>query len=65
MITSNVRQIMESKKISVRRMMDYTGLANETILRARGQQINQCHLRTLEIMAGYLGCKVKDLFEEN
>ncbi|MCL1940080.1 MAG: helix-turn-helix transcriptional regulator [Desulfovibrionaceae bacterium] len=64
MITSNVKKIMESKKVSVRRMMEYTGLASETILRARGEQIIHCHLRTLELMAQYLGCKTKDLYEE-
>ena len=64
MITSNIKQIMESKKITVRHMMTGTGLANETILRARGEQIAQCHLETLERIAKCLGCKVKDLFEE-
>ena len=64
MIVSKVRQMMESKKITIRRMMWDTGLANETILRARGKEIRQCHLHTLEIMAQYLACKIKDLFDE-
>ena len=64
MVTSNVKQIMESKKVSVRRMMEYTGLASQTILRARDTRISLCHLYTLEIMAEFLGCKIKDLFEE-
>jgi DNA-binding Xre family transcriptional regulator len=64
MIVSNIRQIMENKKITVRRMMEVTGLANETVLRARGAQILQCHLETLERIALCLDCKVKDLFDE-
>ena len=64
MIVSNIKQIMENKKATVRHMMEVTGLANETILRARGEQITQCHLETLERIAKCLGCKVKDLFEE-
>ncbi len=64
MITSNLKQMMEEKKISIRTMVYATGLSNMTILRARGKGIHQCRLCTLEVMAAYLGCKVKDLFDE-
>jgi DNA-binding Xre family transcriptional regulator len=65
MLTSNVRKIMEEKKTTVRAMMEKTGLSGETIIRARKNQINLCRLNTLETIAGYLGCKVKDLFDES
>ncbi len=65
MITSNIKQIMEAKNISIRTMVYDTGLSNMTILRARRNGINQCRLCTLEAIADYLGCKVKDLFEES
>ena len=64
MVISNIRQIMESKNVTVRHMMEDSGLANETILRARGEQIAQCRLETLERIAKCLGCKTKDLYEE-
>ena len=65
MITSNIKQIMEDKKVSVRHMMEVAGLANETILRARREQIVQCKLETLVSIANCLSCKVKDLFDED
>jgi len=65
MITSNVRKIMEDKGITVRGMVAGTGISDKTILRARCQRINECRVYTLEAIAGFLGCKVKDLFEEN
>lgn len=65
MITSNLKKIMEEKKISIRTMVYATGLSNMTILRARRDGINQCRLCTLEVIADYLGCKTKDLYEES
>ena len=65
MITSNVQKIMEEKMISIRKMVQDTGISNMTILRARRSGINQCRLYTLEIMAEYFGCKTKDLYEED
>lgn len=64
MITSNLKKIMEEKKISIRTMVYDTGISNMTILRARRDGIIQCRLHTLEIIAKYLGCKTKDLYEE-
>ena len=63
MITSNVKQIMEEKKVSIRAMAEATGLSNMTILQAR-RRISRCRLSTLEIIAGYFCCRVKELFEE-
>ena len=65
MITSNLTKIMEEKKVTIRAMIQGTGLSDMTILRARRKQISQCRLCTLEIMAEYLGVRVKDLFEES
>jgi DNA-binding Xre family transcriptional regulator len=64
MIRSNVKKIMEDKGVTIRGMFMKTGLADMTILRARRHQISQCRLNTLETIAQCLGCKVKDLFDE-
>lgn len=64
MIVSNVRKLMEEKGITIRKMVEDTGIADKTILRARSPQMNQCILTTLEAIADYLECTVKDLFEE-
>ena len=39
-------------------------LAPQAVQRARGPLIRECRLSTLEAIAGALGVKVKDLFEE-
>jgi DNA-binding Xre family transcriptional regulator len=64
MITSNVRKMMEGKGITVRDMVAGAGLSDKTILRARCERINECRVYTLEAIAKFLGCKVKDLFDE-
>ncbi len=64
MITSNLRNIMEAKGMPVREIMERTGLAKGTINRARGPMISRSTLETLAAIAGALGVKVKDLFEE-
>ena len=65
MLTSNVKRIMKEKGVTIRAMNEATGLSFETITRARKEHINLCRLNTLEAIAKYLGCKVKDLFEED
>ncbi|MDR1685326.1 MAG: helix-turn-helix transcriptional regulator [Desulfovibrio sp.] len=65
MLTSNVKEIMEKQGVTIRAMAEKTGLSDVTILRARRKHIAQCRLSTLEIIAKCLGCKVKDLFEED
>jgi len=65
MIISNIKKMMKEKNVTIRQMMAGTGLSDKTILRARCEQINQCRLYTLETIAEFLGCKLKDLFEEN
>lgn len=64
MITSNVKRLMEEQGVTIRGMVEKTRLADITILRARGEQIAQCKLSTLEVIAKCLGCSIKDLFNE-
>jgi len=65
MITSNLKRIMEEKGVTIRKMVEHTGLADMTILRARRKHICSCRLGTLLIMAEYLGVKTKDLYDED
>ena len=64
MIRSNLKELMEKRGITLKRMVEDTGLAEMTIVRARREQIGQCRLNTLVTMAKYLGCTVNDLFFE-
>ena len=64
MITSNIRKMMEDKGVTIRDMVAKTGLSDKTILRARCSRINECRVYTLEAIANFLDCKVKDLFDE-
>lgn len=64
MISSNIRVLMKEKKISIRTLTTSAGLSLQTVTRARGPLIRECRLSTLEAIAGALGVKVKDLFDE-
>ncbi len=64
MITSNVKKIMDAKKITIRALVAMSRLSDKTILRARSEHIVECRLYTLQTIAGHLGCRVKDLFSE-
>jgi transcriptional regulator with XRE-family HTH domain len=68
MLVSKVKQLMEEKGFTIKQLVKTTGLAEETVMRARRGggtgQLGSCTLVTLEIMANALGVKVKDLFEE-
>jgi len=64
MFTSKVKGLMKSKGKTVRELSQETGIAPRTIMRARGDMIGRCTLDTLATIAGALGCRVKDLFEE-
>ena len=64
-IKSNVREIMEAKGFTLRKLEDKTGLNHVTILNARSdEKIQSCRLNTLQIIAAALGVSVKDLFDE-
>lgn len=64
MITSNLKYLMREKKISINKLIELSGVSNHTIVRARRTSICECTLVTLEKIANALGCKVKDLFEQ-
>lgn len=54
---------MGNQKITIRVLVAKTGLSDKAILRARGSQINECRLYTLETIAP-LGRAAKDLYEK-
>lgn len=64
MITGKVRELMTEKGITIREMAERTGLAAETIKRSRDARIGRCTLDTLATIAGALGVRTKDLYEE-
>lgn len=68
MIVSKVKKIMEEKGVTLKQLVQMTGLAEETIMRTRRgggrKQLASCQLMTLEIIAKALGVKIKDLFDE-
>lgn len=64
MIVSNIKVIMKEKSKTILALADEARLAKQSIDRARGPLIRECRLSTLEAIAGALGVKVKDLFDE-
>lgn len=64
MITSNLREMMQAQGETIQGLSEKTGLAAETIKRARSEKISRCALETLATIAAALGVKVKDLFSE-
>lgn len=66
MITSNLKRIMEEKKLSIRALAEMANLANGSIERARSDElIGRCSLETLEAIAAVLGVKISDLYNES
>jgi DNA-binding Xre family transcriptional regulator len=69
MLVSHVKRMMEERGVSITKLMELTGLANETIQRARRGggpgQLGSCTLLTLETIAKALKVKIRDLFEED
>lgn len=66
-IKSLLADIMKEKGITIRNLEDGTGLAPQTIIRARKngeENIEACSLRTLARIAQCLNVSIKDLFEE-
>ena len=64
MIKSTLKDLMEAQGLTIMKLAELTGLATETISRARDSRIGACTLNTLATIAAALGVKVKDLFEE-
>ncbi|MGA2403554.1 MAG: helix-turn-helix transcriptional regulator [Syntrophobacteraceae bacterium] len=65
MVRSRINYILLDKKMKAGTLIERTGLAKETVLRARKDEaFPSCSIRTLEIIARALGVKIRDLFEE-
>ena len=63
---SRVKEMMEDQKVTVRVLAEKQSMTIRTIMKARDDNhIRNCRLGTLEKIAQALGCRVKDLFEEN
>ncbi len=61
---SKVRDQMEKAGATVQGIAEKTGLSPQTIMRARGPRVGTCTLNTLATIAGALGVRTKDLYEE-
>ena len=65
MFTSNVKEIMKKRKVTVRGMVEATGLSSATVNRARQDEgISECRLSTLARIGGALGVRTKRLYDE-
>ena len=65
MFISNVREIMDKKKKTVRGIAEETGLAPGSVHRAtQDSTIGGCQLNTLAKIGGALGVKTKRLYDE-
>lgn len=64
MLEGKVKEIMEQNGVTIRQLAGMTGLSSGTLHRVRGEQFTKCTLDTLATIAGALGVKVKELFEE-
>jgi len=64
MFTSNIKELMKRKKMTVRDIVASTGLSSATLHKARQDSgISECRLSTLGRIANALGIPVKKLFE--
>ena len=62
---SNVKELMNKKKITMKSLSEMIGLSSATINRARHDEgIAECRLSTLAKIGGALGVKTKRLYEE-
>ena len=61
---SNVKALMESCGMTVRDMVELTGLSSATVIKARDERISTCSLSSLEKIAGSLRVRVCDLLDE-
>lgn len=60
---SNIEFLMKKKGIRVKKMSEDLNVSDTEIYKAR-HHIEFCSMMFLMRIADYLGCKVKDLFEE-
>ena len=65
MFKSNIRDLMNKKDMTVRDMVEKTGMSSRTIQRAvKDDSIETCELGTLARIGAALGVKTKWLYEE-
>ncbi len=64
MITSRIKNIMESKGMTYAGLERLTGLSSQTVTRARSPRIREMTLGTLSVIADALDVNIKDLFDE-
>ncbi len=64
MFTSKVPEMMKERGLTVRALVEQTGLSLQTLTNARDERIASCSLKTLAVIAVALSCKVKDMFDE-
>lgn len=64
MIKSRLKEIMQSKGVTMAQLANDTGLAIETIRRARRDEIRLCRLETLATIAKALNVRIGNLFKE-
>ncbi|WP_083521921.1 helix-turn-helix domain-containing protein [Desulfovibrio fairfieldensis] len=55
MITSNVKNIMADRKITIRALVALSGLSDKTVPRTRNEHRVECRLYTLQTIAKHLG----------
>ena len=58
MVKSNLAKLMKEKKLTYRRLAELSGVAGETINRARGTLIYDALAKVLDV-------NIKDLFDED
>ena len=62
---SNIKKLMEEKKVTVRAIAEQANLSKQTVLTARTDEgITECRLSTLGKIADALGMKTTQLYEE-
>lgn len=65
MFKSNVKKIMNEKKVTIRDAVEVSGLSSATIHKLRDDEgISECRLSTLAKIGSALGIKTKRLYEE-
>ncbi|WP_298995961.1 helix-turn-helix transcriptional regulator [uncultured Desulfovibrio sp.] len=65
MFASNIRELMDNKKMTVRDLVKLTGMSSRTIQRAISDgSIHKCELGTLAKIGLALGVKTKRLYDE-
>ncbi len=60
---SNLIQIMTEKGLTIRELVEQTGISSATIQKARDHRIVNCRLATLDKIARTLGISLSDVIE--